>query len=351
MHTHPQNIAVFAAISAFTLSALLTALVRRLCTNLGFVSKPADSRWNRRSVALGGGIAVQLSLLVVLAVFAPTRIPTLGVASLIIFTLGILDDVKGIMPRPKLTIEVLASIYVILNGYVIPTAYEPLSWLVTIIWITGVTNAFNLIDNMDGLCAGIATIAAFTLAILFSSGHNSAYPITSITVLGAAVAGFLIHNRPPATIFLGDAGSLPIGFLIATLSTKVRTEMNLSPVTPIVILMVVIVPVFDMLLVMFSRTRAGKSIAQGGKDHSSHRLVELGFSERSAVWILYLFGAAGGTSAVLFAQEGSLLVAAGIPVFFFSLTLIFWVFLLHVPTRQSKQNSLMQRMAPGKAFP
>ena len=166
---------------------------------------------------------------------------------------------------------------------------------ITLLWLVGITNAVNLLDNMDGLAAGIAAIASVFLAlILFGNGQTA--DALLLAVFGSALVGFLVYNANPASIFMGDCGSMFVGFFLAGTALLIplggppRGFLTLIGV-PVLILLI---PIFDTSFVIVLRTLAGRSIAQGGRDHTSHRLVALGMSERHAVWMLYGFAAVSG---------------------------------------------------------
>ncbi|MFH1086466.1 MAG: MraY family glycosyltransferase, partial [Chloroflexota bacterium] len=180
--------------------------------------------------------------------------------------------------------------------------YPILNILVTIIWVVGITSALNLLDNMDGLSAGVATVAsAFFLLLAAMSGQYLVGALAA-ALLGACI-GFLVYNVNPASIFMGDAGSLMIGFLLAAVGIKLRFPDNVRFVTWMIPVLVLGLPIFDTTLVFLSRLRRGLNpLTTPGKDHVSHRLVSLGHSQREAVLILYLAAGALGVLAMYLTQ-------------------------------------------------
>jgi UDP-GlcNAc:undecaprenyl-phosphate/decaprenyl-phosphate GlcNAc-1-phosphate transferase len=291
-----------AAIAALVISAVVTPIVRYLARRYGFVAQPRPDRWHRRPTALLGGVAIFLATVVPLVVLAGHgRDVWLLAAGLTgIFLLGLVDDVVKLPPQQKLVGQiVLASLVsaggIAFDGLPIKIVAVPL----TVFWLVAITNAFNLLDNMDGLSAGIACVTGVVLAAI---GVLEGSP--EVAVAGAAVAGaslgFLIYNSSPASIFMGDAGSMPLGFIIgalAVLGNHYGTSQNvvLTLVVPIVVLGV---PLFDTTLVSLLRPIYGRSISQGGRDHTSHRLVALGLSEKQTVRVLYVISAIFGGFAL-----------------------------------------------------
>jgi UDP-GlcNAc:undecaprenyl-phosphate GlcNAc-1-phosphate transferase len=216
----------------------------------------------------------------------------------LIFVVGLTDDVMNLKPSTKLIAEIaLASLLVFMGGRLNWTEWTVLDMLLTLVWIVGVTNAFNLLDNMDGLCAGVALIAGAALLFgLLGRAEVAAEARYLAIVLGAA-SGFLIYNVHPASIFMGDAGSLFLGLTLATLTLTVGgPSHDRSRVVSIVAapMLVLLIPIFDTTLVTVSRYLSGRPVSQGGRDHSSHRLVAIGLPERSAVRVLWVLAAGAG---------------------------------------------------------
>ena len=214
------------------------------------------------------------------------------------FVVGVLDDRVQLSPLAKLVSSLIIGAFLVFslgrrpdNG--LPTAYT----LIGTVWFAGVCHAFNLLDNMDGLAGGVALVAALSLAWLLPAALGA--PIVALLLaLAGALIGFLYWNRPPARLFMGDCGSLFIGAAIAGASLlPVVQERATFPWSSIIVAAVLVVPLFDTGFVLVLRRLAGRSATRGGTDHVSHRLVSLGFSERSAVRILYLLGIVGGLTA------------------------------------------------------
>ena len=287
---------------SFALSALLTPVVRSIARATGRVAKPKADRWHRTPTALLGGIAVYvctaIALLIVVGPAAFVR--PVFFAATAMFVLGLVDDLIALRPMTKLGAQLIAASFVIYFGLTLGwTGSQPIDQLLTVLWLVGITNAFNLLDNMDGLCAGIALIATVTLGFTFTLGTTTALEAHLVYAAGlaGALAGFLIYNSAPASIFLGDSGSLFIGFSLAGLSL-VGSDRSSVVSTVAVPGLLLLIPIFDTVLVTLARKLSGRPVSQGGTDHASHRLVAIGFSERRAVLILYLLAATAGAASI-----------------------------------------------------
>ncbi len=286
----------------FLLAVTLTFVVRRLARAKGLVAQPRPDRWHQKPTALCGGIAIFLAFLIGCLIFAPAvpgnRLIVLGGACL--FLMGLADDLLQLRPPVKLVIQLSVAAVVVFFGQRLPwTDYHAINIAITIFFLVGITNALNLLDNMDGLAGGVSLIACeFLMITLLLNGQSSQAMLPAL--LGGAVLGFLLFNFNPASIFMGDCGSMFLGFslsMMALLSENDRTR-NLSAVvlTPVLILLI---PIFDTCLVTVMRKMSGRSVSQGGRDHASHRLVALGLTERRAVWLLYSLAVISGVSALL----------------------------------------------------
>lgn len=288
-------------LAGFALSFLLTLAAKRIAPRLGVVAHPANDRWHRSTVPLLGGVAVALPVVAALVLLpGPTteRAVLLAGPSLMLLV-GLADDVRPLSPRWKLLPQVALAMAVAASGVQLRLTGEPLAnAALTVLWIVGVTNAFNLLDNMDGLAAGIAAITVgFRLAFFALDGNLEAGGTAAVFV-GAAL-GFLAHNFPPASIFMGDAGSFFTGSFVAILCLTGGYPYSRHVVSVLLIpALIVLVPILDTSFVTLTRTLAGRPIYMGGRDHLSHRLVALGLKEREAVAALYALAAASGLAAI-----------------------------------------------------
>lgn len=320
--------------SAFVTSALATFVVRGIARRRGFVDRPGGHKQHALPVALGGGIALAWTvclppLLATLGACAAMRwgtpewipddlrvhIP--GVASkaagvfaviggaVLLHVVGLIDDVKPLGPAFKLFVQVLVALVpaALFGIRVLALEHWP-AWVsvaITVVWIVTVTNAFNFLDNMDGLSAGVAAIAGAIFAAAAISGGQIFVPAMMLILVGALL-GFLVFNFHPATIFMGDSGSLFVGYLMAVLivlTTFYHPERRLQPAGVLLPIVVLAVPLYDSASVIIHRLRAGSSIFRGDRRHFSHRLVRRGLSERAAVLTIYLATAATSLAAIL----------------------------------------------------
>ena len=308
------------------LSLVLTFIVRKAMLKLGILDMPSESRWHRQPVALMGGIAIFISfaLVALLRVELKREIFVILLGGGIIFALGFLDDLLGTHPRVKFAIQVLVAFGVAYFG--VASKILPYSWLnifLTIFWIVGLINALNLLDNMDGLSSGITIIAALAILGLSLQKGETNVALLSLALAGSCL-GFLRYNFNPAKIFMGDCGSMFLGYMLATLAVLGGWQRS-SPfvgtlLTPIWILSVAI---FDTTLVTILRLRHGKMPWRGGRDHSSHRLVSiLGGNEKGAVLVLYSLGILAGALALITMRLNSLMAILIATVFGLGLVIL-----------------------------
>jgi len=287
---------------SFILALALTPVVRSLARRKGFVARPKIDRWHKNATATLGGVAIWLTVVCIYLTLIP-HTPYGWVivgGSTFLFLVGLIDDLIHIKPYQKLIGQVMGAALVVYYGLALPwTRSLPINMVITIFWLIGITNAVNLLDNMDGLAAGIASIASVFLTVSFIAGGQPTEALVS-SVLAAALLGFLVYNSNPATIFMGDCGSMFIGFLLASaalVNVSGGRSRTFVPVLAVPIL-VLFIPIFDTTFVTILRKLSGRAASQGGRDHTSHRLVALGMSERRAVWMLYGLAGLSGLLAI-----------------------------------------------------
>ena len=290
---------VFAA--AFVLAAIAVPIMRRLANAANIVAQASTDRWHRRRVPLLGGVALWLGVLgPSMALLQWDRLSTIALAGgTAMFLLGLVDDFARLKPSTKFVGQLIVGCVIVAAGLRLHWFPSPaLDALVSIGWIVGITNAFNLLDNMDGLSAGIALIASVALGVIALQGDIGGATIPAL--VAGACAGFLLYNFPPASIFMGDSGSLFLGTTLAILTLTDVPGGGRGLLSALAIpSLLMSIPIFDTALVAVSRRLSARPASTGGCDHSSHRLVALGFSERQAVLMLCAFAAAGGTAAVM----------------------------------------------------
>jgi UDP-GlcNAc:undecaprenyl-phosphate/decaprenyl-phosphate GlcNAc-1-phosphate transferase len=298
-----STLSVVAVAASAMLALVFTPIVRAFARRIGMIAKPKSDRWHKKPTAMLGGVAIWLSVLIGYFVFVPSS-PYGWViigASTFLFFVGLADDLLNTKPYQKLVGQVMGSAFVIYYGLSLPwTRSFSVNVALTIFWLIGITNAVNLLDNMDGLAPGIAAIASAFLAISFiNTGHPT--EVLMLMIFAGALLGFLVYNSNPASIFMGDSGSMFVGFFVASSALVNLTggrSRSLVPVLAVPIL-ILFIPIFDTTFVTILRKVSGRAASQGGRDHTSHRLVALGMSERRAVWMLYGFAALAGVLALL----------------------------------------------------
>jgi UDP-GlcNAc:undecaprenyl-phosphate GlcNAc-1-phosphate transferase len=358
-----SSLHLLAVAASFVLALALTPLVRTLARRSGLVAKPKTDRWHKKPTAMLGGVAIWISVVVSYLLFVrPLSLKgwahfpgssldiVLG-ASTFLFLVGLADDLLHTKPYQKLIGQVMGSAFIIYYGLSLPwTNYSALNMALTIFWLIGITNAVNLLDNMDGLASGIAVIGSFFLALSFLNTNQSTEALM-LVVFAAALMGFLIYNSNPASIFMGDSGSMFIGFFLASaalVNVSGGRSRNLLPVLAVPIL-VLFIPIFDTTFVTILRKISGRAASHGGRDHTSHRLVALGMSERHAVWMLYGFAGLSGLLALLVQQVKLDVSLAAIAGFTVLLTLL-GVYLAGVKVYDETEEALAIRNNSPYAF-
>jgi UDP-GlcNAc:undecaprenyl-phosphate GlcNAc-1-phosphate transferase len=315
-------------LTALALGVGATFVALRVAVRADILDRPGGHKGHLAPVPLLGGVAIYLAFLVSIVVwgdkfYVAQLISILTGASLMSF-LGLWDDHRPLSPIAKFSGQVVVTAALIISGVQVELFSHPLAnVIVTAIWVLYITNAFNLLDNMDGVASGIAAIAsAFFLLCAILNGQYLVGGL-SAALLGACL-GFLYFNFNPARIFMGDAGSLFIGFVMAALGIKLRFPSNVDMVTWMVPVLILGVPLFDTALVSVSRLRRGIPVWQGGTDHVSHRLATRGWSTRKVVTVLYLAGGILGAAGTVLSQldplpaysVGALALAVGLLSFY-----------------------------------
>ncbi|MHB8899183.1 MAG: MraY family glycosyltransferase [Thermoguttaceae bacterium] len=336
--------------------------IRRFGPGLGMVDAPGHRKVHSRPMPTCGGLAVWLGIVVPLAAgqafliavaggelpwllqaIPPAlarhlpgmheqsgRLWTLLAGGTVLMALGLIDDLRGLNWKLRITVQTAVALALVLSGWQLQ-AFIRAPWFtipLSVFWIVGLINSFNMLDNMDGLSAGVAAIAAGMLAAVMLIAPD---PITNqpqlfvagfLLVVVGALVGFLWHNRPPARIFMGDTGSYLIGYLIAmgTLTATFAGYRDVPPHAILAPLCVLAVPIYDTTTVIAIRLRQRRSPFEGDKSHFSHRLVEFGMSKPQAVGTIYLTTATCGLGALLLHQVN--LVGAAVILILISCVLL-----------------------------
>lgn len=294
-------------LSALLLASGATPIVRLAAHRFGFMDHPNARKQHVVATPLLGGLAIYVACILALVLlgdrFYVNQVAGVAIGATLCSFMGLWDDRRGLSPWVKLAGQFLAAGILVLTGLRI--SFLPWEWLniaATLIWVVLITNAMNLLDNMDGLSGGIACIAAVFFLLFAAMSKQYFVGALAAAVVGACL-GFLFYNFNPASIFMGDTGSLFLGFTLAALAIKLRFPTNSAFVSWMVPPLVLAVPIFDTSLVIISRLRRRLNpLTTPGKDHLSHRLARLTGSPREAVLICYLFAGVAGIIATFVTQ-------------------------------------------------
>jgi len=313
---------ILTLVLAFLISFATTPMVISLAHKIKAIDVPKDKRRvHKKPTPLIGGLAIFCGFIVSVLCFATIDRETAGIliGSVIMVTVGIIDDVTDMKAIIKLLCQILAAAVVVYSGVRIEHFANPLSawvgppyivlnfWLsvvITIFWIVGVCNAVNLIDGLDGLAVGVSSIASLTMLAMTLITQNINVAILTAAVAGAGF-GFLPYNFNPAKIFMGDTGALFLGFILACIS--VQGFLKLSAIISFAIPILVLgLPIFDTVFAIFRRVLKGQSPMAPDRGHLHHRLLDMGFSQRQTVAILYTLTAVLCLTAVVISVRGYL---------------------------------------------
>jgi UDP-GlcNAc:undecaprenyl-phosphate GlcNAc-1-phosphate transferase len=326
----------------------LTPLTRQLAQRIGLVDEPKGRKVHLAPTPLMGGMAIYLAFMLALLMFGHWPQYLVELAAIVLgctwlAIIGFLDDRDELMPRVKFPAQFLAALTVAAAGIRVDLFHS--LWLdlpLTFFWYIGIINAINFLDNMDGLAAGVSGIAAFFIFLLAVSQKQELVSSLSAALCGAVI-GFLFYNFNPASTFMGDMGSLVLGFILAVLGLKLRFSTQITLASWMIPILVLGLPIFDTSLVVFTRLREGRSPFKGATDHTSHRLVAMGLHPRAAVINLYVACFLLGISALVISQapvEVALPIGAGIAIIGVGCFIILEI------TRVLQQRRLKAQSAP-----
>lgn len=312
---------------ALAASLALTFVMRTVARRFKLVANPRPDRWHKKPTALYGGVGIFLAFALTTLLRHRTHVDGGNLLLLCaggMFLVGLIDDAVHLKPYAKLVGQIFFCTAITMYGlrlHWLPS--RVLDQALTIFWLVGITNAINLLDNVDGLAGGIAAITALYLVYFCHVGGFAGAAVLSATFAGAVV-GFLVFNFNPASIFMGDCGSLFLGFFLGAVtlvSNSGGVRRNIVAVLAVPLLLMLI-PIVDTTLVTITRRMAGRPVSQGGRDHTSHRLVALGLSERSAALTLWTIAALSGAVAVLVRNSSWMIGALLVPTFFMGCLLL-----------------------------
>ena len=330
----------------FISSLILTPIVRLIAVKYGLVSYPRTDRWHKHPTAMLGGISIYLASVIPASFLRVANESILGlfVGATFLFAVGLLDDKFHLAPYTKLFTQIIAGCIAIFSGIVIGLPVNILLAIpLTLLWIVGITNSFNLLDNIDGLAAGVAAIASLMLFISSLLFSNNPLGIFALVLAGAAL-GFLPYNFNPAKIFMGDSGSMLLGYSLAVISITGTTQhISKLLITMIIPVLILSVPIFDTIFVMLIRKLQGRKMFEGGKDHTSHHLVTLGLSQKKTVLLLYAISIIFGTIGILYSRLNIFIVSIVALLGF--VILIFFGFFLFEGTSYSNRLKFQRQPA------
>ena len=297
---------ILMAASALIIAIGGTPLVRYAALQLGILDQPSARKIHRAPVPLMGGAAIYVAFIAALTLWGErsyvNEVVGIFVGATLVSLVGALDDSRGVGSYFKLLFQVAAAFILVFSGVQVRLFDGFLDVILTLLWVVGVTNAFNLLDNMDGLSSGVATISAAFFTLLAAMSDQYLVGTLAAALCGACV-GFLVYNWNPARVFMGDTGSLFLGFLLAAVGIKLRFPANTASITWMIPILVLALPVFDTSLVFISRLRRGKNpLTTAGKDHVSHRLALRTGSQREAVLLCYLITGGTGLASIFLTQ-------------------------------------------------
>ncbi|WP_409302911.1 MraY family glycosyltransferase [Peribacillus sp. SCS-155] len=300
---------ILALLLSFSLSLLITPLVIRLANKVGATDKPNERKVHQKIMPRMGGLAIFISFFIAGLILTPnhtTMLPIMAGATLVML-IGVFDDIYELRARTKFLGQVAAALIVIMWGGLQVTfinlpfggelQFGMFSIPITILWIVGITNAINLIDGLDGLAAGVSTIALVTMSVMAIIMGDIFVATTALILTGGAL-GFLKFNFHPAKIFMGDTGSLFLGYIIAVLS--ILGFKNVTMISLIVPIIILGVPISDTFFAIIRRLVNKQPLAAPDKSHLHHCLVRVGFSHKQAVLLIYALASAFGLAAIIF---------------------------------------------------
>lgn len=344
--------------TAFIVSFAATPIVRSFAEKVGAIDIPSDERRvHDHPIPRMGGLAIFLGFLVGVLLFTNITGQIKGVllGSIIIVITGAVDDIVSLKAWVKLLLQILAACLPIIYGVRIEILMNPVFWSeaeylilgnwavpITILWIVGITNSVNLIDGLDGLAVGVSTISSITMLVIALLVADSNVAIILAALVGACV-GFMPYNMNPAKIFMGDTGSLLLGYILATVSILGLFKFY-AVISFAVPLLALAVPLFDTISSFFRRLFKAQNPFHADRGHLHHRLLDIGLSQKQAVAILYSISAILGLAAVLITTSGELRALILIIAFF--LCVCIWLFIY----REVQRNDEKKKSGNGNNF-
>ena len=311
---------MLALLVALVVSFLASPIVKNFAYKVGAIDVPKDARrMHKKPIPRLGGLAIFLGFMISVILFVPIRgdreMQSILLGAVIIVVLGVVDDIMALPAMLKFVVQIVAALIPVMNGVVIQAvsnpnifsseAYWVFGWLsvpVTVIWIVAVTNSVNLIDGLDGLANGVSAISATTVLVIALLASEAQVALVMAALVGASV-GFMPYNQNPAKMFMGDTGSMFLGYILATMSIQglFKFYAVVSFVVPFLILGL---PIFDTAFAFIRRIAHGQSPMHADRSHIHHRLIDMGLNQKQAVATLYVISAILGLSAVVLTTGG-----------------------------------------------
>ena len=304
---------------AAVVALISTPVVRSLAFRIGAVDVPKDGRrMHDHPIPRMGGLAIFFGFLLSVLVFLPLslQLRSMLLGAVVIVILGIFDDIYALSAKLKFVVQIIAALMAVLGGNQITVLsninvfssepYWELGWLsypISVLWIVAITNAVNLIDGLDGLACGVSTISSMTLLVIALNVSEPDVAVLTAALAGACI-GFLPYNLNPAKIFMGDTGSTFLGFVLATVSIQGLFKFYTIFSFAVPFLMLAL-PIFDTCFAILRRVSKGQSPMAPDRGHIHHRLIDMGFSQKQAVAVLYVISAILGLSAVVLTTNGT----------------------------------------------
>lgn len=290
---------------------VITPLVRKVAFKIGATDQPSARKAHVKAMPRLGGLAIVIGVAVGILIIRPniSELPYIILGGLTITIVGVLDDMYTIRPIVKLGGQLIAASFILYSGLVIDyislpmvgtVHLGPLSIIITLLWIIGVTNAINLIDGLDGLAAGISVIGLTSMLVISLIDGRTIVVMLSLIIIGPSL-GFLYHNFFPAKVFMGDTGALFLGYCISVISI-LGLFKNVTIFSFLLPIIIIAVPIFDTLFAIIRRAISGQRIGEADKKHIHHKLLAMGYSHRATVLILYAFSAFFGLIAIVYSS-------------------------------------------------
>lgn len=311
LEVNNHNIFIIVLVT-FLVSAIMVPIVKRIAKHIGAEDKPNKRRLNKIPMPTQGGLAIFIAFMVGYMLFADMSVQMLSIlmGGIIIILTGLIDGINPIKARYKLMAQIAAAAIVVIYGGIclgevtflglVLNFATPISQIISILFIVAVVNAINLIDGLDGLCSGVSSIYFLTISIIaFVLSKAGGLDITLALIMLGSTLGFLLHNFPPASIYLGDTGSMFLGYMISVISLL---GFKIATITSLVIpLLILAIPIFDTAAAIARRLLKGESIGHADKEHFHHQLLKMKFSTRTTVLIIYVINILFACVSILFA--------------------------------------------------